>query len=100
MDCVVGISVTGEIQPYPLYDELLKRSEEREEKGIDVKRVCTTINNIAQTLSAEETKAHYREIGALILHHELLSNNGVLLSHIPFGGKVMIGGKGVLHYIM
>ena len=91
---------TSLIQPYPLYDELVKRVESRTEKSIDIKRICTTINNIGQTLPSEEAASHYREIGALILHHELLANNGVLLSSIPFEGKVMVGGKGVLHYIM
>ena len=91
---------TSSIQPYPLYDELVKRAESRTEKAIDIKRICTTINNIAQTSPPDEAAAHYKEIGAIILHHELLTNNGVLLSPIPFDGKVMVGGKGVLHYIM
>lgn len=86
-------------RPYPLYDELLKQVEERTEKAIDIKRVCTTINNIAQTLPPEAAAEHYREIGALVLHHELISNGGVLLSPVPYDGKVMVGGKGVLHYI-
>lgn len=92
--------MAANLQPYPLYDELVRRVEARTEKAIDIKRVCTTINNIATTHTAEEMAEHYREIGALILHHELLANNGVLLSPIPFDGRVMAGGKGVLHYIM
>ncbi len=92
--------MAGNLQPYPLYDELVRRVEARTEKGIDIKRVCTTINNIAMTHNPEEMAEHYREIGALILHHELLANHGVLLSPIPFDGRVMAGGKGVLHYIM
>lgn len=87
-------------QDYPLYDTLLKQVESRTEKGIDVKRVCTTINNISQTLHPDAAAEHYREIGALILHHDLINNNGVLLSPVPYDGKVMVGGKGVLHYIM
>lgn len=85
---------------YPLYDELSKQVELRTEKGIDIKRICTTINNIAQTLPPDATTEHYREIGALILHHEMINNGGVLLSPIPYDGKVMVGGKGILHYIM
>ena len=92
--------------PYPLYDELVKRVILRAEKTIDIKRICTTINNIDQTHSSKERDEHFREIGALILHHELLSNNGVLLSPVPYDGRVMAGsngsngGKGVLYYIM
>ena len=87
-------------RPYPLYDELVKRVEVRTEKGIDIRKVCTTINTISQVLKPEEAAEHYKEIGALILHHEIISNGGVLLSPVPYDGKVMVGGKGILHYIM
>jgi hypothetical protein len=90
----------GEIYSYPLYDELVRRVEARSEKNIDIGRICSTINNIALTHSVEETTEHYREIAALILHYELLSNNGILLSSVPYDGRVMAGGKGVLHFIM
>jgi hypothetical protein len=86
-------------RPYPLYDQLLKRVHERKEKAIDIKRICTTINNINQTLQPEAAAEHNREIGAIILHHEIISNGGVLLSAVPYDSKVMVGGKGVLHYI-
>jgi len=92
--------MTNNLRPYPLYDELLKRVHARAEKTIDIKRICTTINNISLTHSQEDASEHYREIGALILHHELLSNNGVLLSPVPYDGRLMAGGKGVLNYIM
>lgn len=85
------------VQPYPLYDKLLQRVKNKENKSIDVSKVCATINDIAQNQSYEEANEHYREIGALILHHELLSNNGVLLSSVPYEGKVMSGGKGILY---
>lgn len=88
------------LQPYPLYDELVRRVNARDEKGIDINRVCTTINNIANTHSPDQIQDHYREIHALVLHHELLSNNGVILAHVPYEGKVMVGGKGLLYYIM
>ena len=88
------------LQSYPLYNQLAIQSEARKEKVLDIKRVCTTINNIAQTSSPEDMAAHYREIGALVLHHEILSNNGVLLSNRPYGAKVMVGGKGLLFNIM
>jgi len=86
-------------KPYPLYDKLRANVESRVEKTIDIKRVCTSINGIAQTLSPEETNEHYREIAALILHHELITNGGVLLSSTPYDGKVMAGGKGILYYV-
>ena len=84
-------------QSYPLYDELVKKVEARTEKGIDVKRICATINGISQSMKPEDANKHYTEIAALILHHEILSNGGVLLSAIPYDGKVMAGGKGILH---
>src|SRR5579872_3477294 len=84
-------------QPYPLYDELLKRVEARTDDGIDIKRVCTTINNIAQSLKPEEVAEHYKEIAALMLHHELLTSGQIL--GVPYNGKVMVGGKGILYNI-
>ena len=87
-------------QLYPLYDELLRRVEAREEKSIDIKRVCKTINNISVSLEPADALEHYREIQALIIHYELLSNDGMILSPVPFDGKVMAGRKGILNYIM
>lgn len=92
--------MSGLLKSYPLYDELLRRVESRKEKTIDIKRVCTTINNISQTHSPEESNSHYREIDALILHHELVTNNGILLSQVPYDGRIMIGGKGIIYTIM
>lgn len=94
----LGRNIAG-IKPYPLYDELLRRVNARTEKGIDIKRICTTISNIATTHKPEEVAEHYQEIGALILHYELLANNGVLLSLIPYEGRLMVGGKGILYHI-
>ena len=88
------------VKSYPLYDILVKKVQERAEKNIDIKRVCTTINNIAKNNTPEETAEHYRELSALILHHDLVRNNGVLLSSVPFDGRVMTGGKGILYNIM
>jgi len=84
---------------YPLYDELSKRVAARTEKSIDLKRICTTINNIAQTHTPEEAAEHYREIGALILHHDMITN-GSLLSPVAYDGKLMVSGRGVLYNIM
>ena len=87
-------------QPYPLYDELLKRVYARNEKTIDINRLCKTITNISFTLSQENTLDHYNEIQALIIHYDILSNGGVLVSPVPFDGKVMAGKKGILNYII
>lgn len=84
-------------QSYPLYDELLSRVQQSTDKTLDVRKMCMTINNIGQTLSTEQVTEHYREIAALILHHEV--KNGGTLSSVPFEGKVMIGGKGLLYQI-
>ena len=83
---------------YPLYDDLLKTINERNEKSIDVKKVCSTIGNISATMKADQADEHYYEIGFLILHYEALNNNGVLLSATPFDGKIMVGGKGILNW--
>jgi len=87
-------------QPYPLYDELLKRVQARTEKTIDINRLCKTITNISFTLSQENTLDHYNEIQALIIHYDILSNGGILVSSVPFDGKVMSGKKGILNYII
>jgi len=98
--CVDNNKISYMAQAYPLYDELVKRVEARVEKNIDIKRVCKTITNISLSLSQEDTLEHYNEIQALIIHYEILSNNGMLLSSVPFDGKVMAGRKGVLNFIM
>jgi hypothetical protein len=87
--------------PYPLYDELLRQVESRAQtnQGVDVKRLCLSINNICQTLPAEATHTHYREIAALILYHSILHPKSVVTSNIPFDGKLMVGGKGILYGI-
>jgi len=87
------------VKPYPLYDELVRRVHSRTEKAIDIKRVCTTISNISTTHKPDEIANHYQEIAALILHNELLSNNGILLSYVPYDGRLMVGGKGILYSI-
>lgn len=87
-------------RPYPLYDELLEQVKQRQEKTIDIKRICTTINNISQTMSEDEASGYYRELAALIVHHDHVHNGGVLLAQVPYDGKVMFGGKGLLVYIM
>lgn len=84
------------IKSYPLYDQLASKISNKDDKGIDVKRVCTTINNIFQTMTKEQAAEHYYEIAGLILHHEML-NSGMILSHAAYEGKVMVGGVGILY---
>lgn len=81
-------------QPYPLYDELAREVESRGEKGIDIKKVCSTINSICQNMSEADVREHYKEITALIIHYDIIKNGGVLLSQVPFEGKTMPGSKG------
>lgn len=93
-------TLQGICKPYPLYDELVRRVNERIDKSIDIKRICTTINNIWQTLPTEEAMKHYEELGALVLHHELVNNNGLVLSMTPYNAKIMFGDKGILYTII
>jgi hypothetical protein len=86
------------IQPYPLYDTLVTQVANNQDKNIDIKCVCNTINMLSQT--SEDALMIYREIAALIFHHDIIYNNGILLDQIPYGGKVMVGGKGLLMTIM
>lgn len=84
-------------QSYPLYEELLVRVVESADKTLDIRKMCTAINSIGQTHTPEQVTEHYREIAALILHHEILNNGS--LSSVPFEGKVMVGGKGLLYQV-
>lgn len=86
------------IQPYPLYDDLVKQVASNQDKNIDIKRICNAINMLSQT--SEDALELYREIAALIIHHDIINNNGILLDQVPYGGKVMVGGKGLLMTIM
>ena len=85
------------IQSYPLYDILVEQVAERKEKNIDVGRLFTTINNLPIYLSYEEFYPHYKEIGHLILHHFIVTNNPVILPRIAYDAKVMPGNKGLLY---
>lgn len=87
------------IKYFPLYDMLLERAKEQSNNYFDIGCICVTINNIAQTLTTEEANFHYNNIGALIIHHDLLTNKGLLLSPIPYTGKVMVGNRGILYTI-
>ncbi len=79
---------------FELYDLLLQRSRERDEKNIDIDKMCSTINSIA-LLDDKSSKEHYDELQVLLLHHESLKNNKVLLTKIPYNGIEQQGGRGV-----
>lgn len=84
--------------PYPLYDQLVSNLSLREEKSIDLKKICATIKKISETSTPDETNEHYREIAALILHHEMITHGSI--SEVPFGGKLMPGSMGTLNYML
>lgn len=79
-----------------LYDYLEKKAEENSGMDIDIKLICSTINNIADYLPDEEAKKHYEVIGILALHYEHIKSGNLVLSGVPKGGKVIHGGKGIL----
>ena|SRR4029079_4242961 len=79
---------------YELYNLLLAKAKERGEKNIDIDKLCSTINAIA-LLDDKSSKEHYDELQVLLLHHESLKNNKVLLTKTPYGGVEQQGGRGV-----
>ena len=81
---------------YPLYEELLRQVIEKKDNSIDVSMVCSTINSLAYQ-DNNISNDHYNEIAALILHHELIINSGILLSTISNDGKLLPGNKGILY---
>lgn len=81
---------------YPLYDELERRSKLQTEQAIDIKRLCNTINSIAQTHTPQDTADHYSEIMALILHY-VFKHTGAIPLSIPYDARIMVGGKGILY---
>lgn len=81
---------------YPLYDELIKRVNAKEEKNFNANEICVTLNNIS-SMSTQDQIDHYEELAALISKYELVENNGILLSAVPYEGKKMAGDKNILH---
>lgn len=86
-----------EPKPYPLFDELYSNVSQKLDVPFDIKRICMTINTISQNMSAEESHNHYDEIAALIYHYAIIF--GQFNFSVPYEGKVMVGGKGILYYI-
>lgn len=81
---------------YPLYEELLTIVKQKENKTFNANEICMTLNAISR-MDSDSQKAHYEEIAGLILHHELVNNNGILLLSIPYDGKQMPNNNNILH---
>ena len=84
-------------KPYPLFDELLSKVSQKIDVPIDIKRVCTTINTLSQTMSSDQSYVHYYEIAGLIYHYSIVHHHFNFT--IPYDGKLMTGGKGILYFI-
>jgi len=85
---------------YPLFDHLSRLVHQRQDKYIDIKTVCTTINNFSLYMSSTEYLDHYEEISAIILHYDVINNGSMILSPNPYDSKIMPGGRGILNYII
>jgi hypothetical protein len=81
-------------QQYPLYDQLATRVDRNPAEPIDVTKLDTTINSLAQMLP-NDYKEHYAEIQALILHHEVISH-GTILTPLPYGQRPIAGTRGII----
>jgi hypothetical protein len=70
---------------FPLYDELVSKMD-----GTEIslnKNHCNTITRLAQE--------HLNIIYLIILHHHHVTNNNNI-NEIPYGGKTISNGKGVI----
>lgn len=79
---------------YELYDMLAQRVREKNEKNLEIDKLCLTINSIA-SMDKKSMAEHYEELKALMLHHESIKNKGVLLTKITNGGVEQPGGRGI-----
>ena len=82
----------------PLYDELARLVSLNEDLAVDIERVRLSINDIAKNLPYEQMLAHYLQIEGLIIHHNIVTNNGVTCK-VPYDGKLMGAGKGIINYM-
>lgn len=73
------------VKPFPLYD-LLKASTEKDTTP-NHGALCAAINGASED--------HAEFIYALIHHHELVSKS-VVFERLPYGAKVLHGGRGVI----
>lgn len=88
------------LKPHPLYDELLKRVNNSQNKNIDINSLSMTIKSIWKNSSEEDSNYHYSWIKSLIIHHELLTTNGVMLTSNCYNCKLMPSEKGELYTIV
>jgi len=85
------------IREYPLYDILCEKVNNIKNVEIDIKLLCNNINNISNNLQTNDYLEHYNEICALIIHHYIKSNAKINTNILlPYGSKIMFGGKGIL----
>lgn len=78
---------------YELYILLKEKSENQD---YDFNSISNTINNIYKDMRKEKCIEHYKEILALILHHQFINQNkDFIKSKLPYKGKIMFGGKGI-----
>lgn len=78
---------------FPLYDQLLYKVNERKDtSSIDIDSVCSTISWIQDVV-------HWENIQTLIIHHEIL-NTGGLSAIVPYNGKTMLNGRGILYHMV
>ncbi len=82
---------------YPLYEELQKQVNEKNEQNIDISYLCSTINAISYN---DDYVDHYEEICCLILHYECVTNANILLTTTPSDGKLLPGNKGFLNFVL
>ena len=82
---------------YPLYEELVKQVNEKENQNFEVSHICPTINGIS--LNNVDTAEHYEEMYAIIIHYELLTNSNILLTLTPNQGTLLPGGKGIVNIL-
>jgi hypothetical protein len=93
------IDQTKKMPAYPLYDRLLALAEKEKGKPVDVNFICNNINALERAPNnAAGAADHYYEIAALILHHESLTNKGLLLL-VPYEGRTANGGRGIIYNI-
>lgn len=84
---------------YPLFDKLFSEIENKEVRTIDIAFIGNTFRTMGQNFPIEKVLSHYEEVMALIIHFYGLANKGKLSDFIPFDGKGMPGGKGILYNI-
>jgi hypothetical protein len=76
-------------QYFALYDDLLAQVRATTIQSVELWRICGTIENLTRQLPEEIAQTHTSFIFALIYHHALIANQGMLFSTVPYGGSVL-----------